>query len=229
MDSMFEILLGLPLLKGVTHERIAEIAGKAKFHFLKYLPGETIINPGDKCTHLKFIISGSVRMSVANMDQRFTVSQILQACDVIAPEYLFGRSTQYPCKVDAVEATGILQIDKADYIKILNSDTVFMFNYLNALSSRAQKGIEGILSVATGNLEQRLAFWIISLTQPGGRDITMTCRQRDLYTIFGVQRSTFIATLDAMRDQGLIEYNSSEIKVHDRRELLAILDSHSAF
>ena len=40
MDSMYEILLELPLFKGASMSRISEIVGKAKFHFLKYLPNE---------------------------------------------------------------------------------------------------------------------------------------------------------------------------------------------
>lgn len=36
MDSMYEILMGLPLFKGVSHDKISEIVEKAKFHFLKY-------------------------------------------------------------------------------------------------------------------------------------------------------------------------------------------------
>ena len=43
MNSMFDILMGLPLFRGVSRERMADIVGMAKFHFLKYLPGETIV------------------------------------------------------------------------------------------------------------------------------------------------------------------------------------------
>ena len=42
MNSMFETLVELPLFKGVSIERMAKTVGTYKFHFLKYLPGETI-------------------------------------------------------------------------------------------------------------------------------------------------------------------------------------------
>lgn len=225
MDSMYEILLGLPLFDGVSRERIFEIAGKAKFHFLKYLPGETIVTAGEPCTHIKFIISGRARFNIANPDGRFKVSQTLDAPDVIAPEFLFGSETTYPCSGSAVEPTGILQISKADYLKILNTDQIFLFNYLNTLSMNAQKTTQGILAVTTGNLEERIAFWIIALTQRRGHDIALTCRQRDLYSLFGVQRSSFISTLNSMRERGIITYDQNEIRIHSRQELLEILNS----
>lgn len=228
MDSMYEILLGLPLFKGVSRERISEIVGMAKFHFLKYLPGETIVTAGEQCTHIKFIISGQARLSVANPDGRFKVSQTLDAPDVIAPEFLFGTATAYPCSGTAIQPTGILQISKADYLKILNLDQIFLFNFLNTLSMNAQKATQGVLAVTTGNLEERIAFWIVALTQRRGHDIALTCRQRDLYSLFGVQRTSFLATLNSMRDRGIITYDQNEIRINSRHELLEILHTATA-
>lgn len=225
MNSMFEILMELPLFRGTTRERMAETVGMAKFHFLKYLPGETVVEAGAPCTHIKFIISGSVRSKIVNPDSRFKVSQTLVAPDVISPDYLFGRATNYPCTVTAIEPTGILQIAKSDYIKILNSDEVFMFNYLNMLSMNAQKSVSGVLALTTGSIEERIAFWIIALTQPSGKDIALECRQRDMYSFFGVQRSSFISTLDSMKERGLLKYDANKIDILNRRALIDLLES----
>ena len=95
-SSMYEILMGLPLFNGVSRDCISQIIEKYKFHFLKYLPGEQIVMAGETCTHIKFVISGSVRSRIENADGRFKVSQTLNAPEVIAPEFLFGKATQYP-------------------------------------------------------------------------------------------------------------------------------------
>ncbi len=224
---MYEILLGLPLFKGVSRERLSEVIGSVKFHFLKYLPNDTIVSAGDPCTHIKFIISGSARLTIANNDSRFLVSQTLSAPDVIAPECLFGSVTSYPCSGVAIEPTGILQISKADYLKILNMDQIFLFNYLNILSMNAQKATQGILAVTTGNLEERIAFWIVALTQRRGTDITLACRQRDLYSLFGVQRTSLKATLESLKERDIISYSSSEIRIKSRQSLTDILHNAS--
>lgn len=223
MDSMYEILMALPLFHGVSYSKISEVVGQTKFHFLKYLDGEKIVEAGQECTHIKFIISGAARLSIDNSDRRFKVSQTLSAPDVIAPDFLFGRDTCYPCTAVAIESTGILQISKADYVKILNSDPIFLFNFLNILSMNAQKSVGGILALTTGSLEERIAFWIVALTQRGGSDIVLSCRQRDLYTLFGVQRTSFISTLDSMKERGLIDYDQNEIRITDRAQMLALL------
>ena len=223
MDSMYEILKGLPLFHGATSERISDIVGKTKFHFLKYLSGERVITAGEQCTHVKFIRAGSVTSTIINANERFKVSQTLSAPSVIAPEFLFGRATYYPCTIDALEDTSILQISKNDYITILNSDNIFLYNFLNMLSLSAQKSIDGVLALASGSLEERIAFWIVALTQYNGTNIKISCRQRDLYSLFGVQRSSFFATLDDMKQRGLIDYNQNEIIALSRSELVKMV------
>lgn len=215
--------MDLPLFRGVSRDRIQQIVGTTRLHFLKYLAGENIAMPAQACTHIKFIISGHVRSAISNVGNRFTVSQTLTAPDVIAPEFLFGRSTHYPCTATAIDTVGILQIDKNDYLKILVSDHVFLYNFLNILSMNAQKGIDGILSFTSGTIDERLAYWIIALTQSSGTDITLTCRQRDLNQLFGVQRSSFIATLNSMKERGYIDYEPGVIHVKDRASLFKLL------
>ena len=227
MDSMFDILMELPLFKGVSKEQMEKTVGSAKFHFLKYLPGSTIFREGDPCTDLAFIISGTVKITIVNPDGRFSVTQSLEARDVISPDFLFGRLTCYPGTIEAVDTVSLLLIPKSDYIKILLSDQVFLFNYLNLLSMNAQKAVEGILAVSTGNLAERIAFWISALTQPRSFDIELVCRQRDIVGLFGVPRTTLRATLEELKEQGLIDYSLYGIKVKDRQAMLALLSNHS--
>lgn len=223
MDSMFERLMTLPLFSGVTQQRMAEIVGHSKFHFLKYQPGQRFINAGDECTHLTFLLGGSVRLTLSNSDGRFRVSQTLTEPDVISPDYLFGRVTAYPCDVEAIDTVNILQVSKADYLHILNSDSVFMLNYLNHLAANAQKTIDGVMSITMGTIADRLALWVSCLTQPRATDITLSCRQRDLCSVFGVQRSSFNHALTDLQDRGLITFTTDRIVITDRRAMVTLL------
>lgn len=225
MASMLEQLMELPLFKGVSHTRMAQIVGEAKFHFLKYPAGETVLAAGDKCDHVTFILSGSVRSVIVNHNGRFSVGQTLSAPNVISPNFLFGKVTTYPYTVTAIDTVSVLKISKTDYINILNYDHVLLFNYLNVLSMNAQKGIEGILSLTTAAIDQRIAFWISALTQTGGTDIKLVCRRRDLCSLFSMQRSAFDAALAEMARKGLITYDNKELNVVDRKNLLALLET----
>lgn len=223
MKSMYENLMGLPLFNGVSYNRLSEIVGNTKLSFLKYLPGEKIIASGTPTTELMFIIGGKARLTITNHNERFSLHQTLEAPSVVYPDFLFGRNTLYPASATAIDTVSILRISKNDLISIMRLDEVVLFNYLNYVSTNAQKAIDGVLALTTGSLEERIAFWIISLSQRDAKDIVLSCRQRDLYTLFGVQRSSFISTLDSMKERGLIDYSNNEIKVMSRSDLRSIL------
>lgn len=220
---MYENLMGLPLFNGVSYNRLSEIVGNTRLNFTKHEPGRRIVHAGDPCVRMMFVIGGSVRVAIRNASERFVISQTLEAPAVVSPDFLFGRNTLFPGSVTAIDEVSIMEIEKNDFINIIRSDEVCLFNYLNYLSTNAQKAIDGVLALTGGSLEERIAFWIIALTQRDGKDITLTVRQRDLYALFGVQRSSCIATLDSMVARGLLTYQSNEIRVSDRKALRGVL------
>ncbi len=227
MDSIYDILMSLPLFKGANRECMMQIVGSARLHFLKYPVYEVIVRAGDPCRGLSFIISGRLQLRIFNPDGLFSVTQTLNAPDVISPEFLFGKFTVWPATATAIGSVSMLHIDKADYLKILDTDPVFLFNYLNILSVCAQKSVEGILAVSTGSLPERIAFWISALTQPRSSDIVLECRQRDLTGLFGVSRTALRSALEEMKSHHLLDYTPSRITVHDRAALLALLHNHA--
>lgn len=221
--SMFELLMELPLFKGISYEGIARTVETNKFHFLKYPAGEHIARKGEAYDHITFVLSGAVRSTKENEARTFCIAQTFEAPAVLAPDFLFGMQRQWPANVVALRPTSILKISKADFTNMLYSDKVFMFNYLNMLSVNAQKATEGLLSLTRASLEERIAFWVTTLTQPQGKDITLTCRARDLCSLFGVQRHHFDSTLESMRDRGLLKFTNRELFDLNRKGLLDLL------
>lgn len=223
MESMFEILMDLPLFQGVSREKLSELIEKTPFHFLKFSNGEQIIAAGDPCTHVRFIISGEARIETTSQMRRVTISETMASPGVLGPEYLFGLDTFYPYKVTARGDCGILQLTKADYVNILQSDKIFLFNALNILSRKSQKNATNILSLSSGTVAERLSYLVISLTHHNAKDIKVTFKQKDLCTILGTQRSSFISAITKMQEDGLIDFNMSEMTIHSRQTLLDIL------
>lgn len=222
---MLEQLMELPLFRGASISRMSKTVGESKFHFLKYPAGETFLSVGDKCEHVTFILNGRVRATIEKNNGRFAVSQTLTAPTIISPDFLFGRITSYPFTARAIDSVSIIQISKSDFIKILDSDHVFLFNFLNMLSVDGQKGIGGILALTTAEVDQRIAYWISALTQPDATDIVLSCRRRDLCSLFSVQRNTFETALESMEQKGILEYDVKELRILDRRKLMALLDT----
>ena len=82
---------------------------------------------------------------------KFCISHELRAPEVIAPDYLFGLDTSYPFTLRAIENCGILQLSKNDYVEMLQSDKVFLYNILNYLSRNSQMFKSQMLQCGTGD------------------------------------------------------------------------------
>lgn len=219
MNSMYQQLMQLPLFQGVSTEVITALVEKLPFHFLKFRNGEQIFAAGDQCSHIRFIVSGRVRLETPCDHLRVSLLQTLETPHVLAAEYLFGRETTYPYAAFADGPCGILQLRKSDYIKMLAFDKVFLFNILNYLSSGSQRNTASILAVKEGSVIERLAMIVEALTVTGATDVTVRFKQKDLCVLLGTQRTTLIASLDKLSDEDILDYTSNELRILDLTRL----------
>lgn len=221
---MFDKLLHLPLFQGVSHERLSETVEKVPFHFLKFKRGEKIIDRGDQCTHVRFIISGKVKMTYESRMLKFSISHELAGPEVIAPDYLFGLDTSYPFTLKAIEECGILQVSKNDYVSMLQTDKVFLYNILNYLSRNSQSFKSQMLNAEQLTVTERLVMLVSAFTCQKAKNIVLEFRQRDLCRILGARRPALITTIEDLSEKGLIEVPSnSSIIIVDRQQLLKCL------
>lgn len=220
---MYQQLMQLPLFQGVSSDRITALVEKLPFHFLKFRNGEQIFAAGDQCTHVRFIVSGQVRLETQFDNLRVSLLQTLTTPHVLAAEYLFGRETSYPYTAVADGPCGILQLRKSDYIKMLGADKVFLFNILNYLSSGSQRSMSSILATKDGSITERLAMLVDALSIAGAADVTLRFKQKDLCALLGTQRTTFIASLDKLSDEEILDYDSNELHILDQQRLADLI------
>lgn len=216
---MYQQLMQLPLFQGVSTDKISELVEKVPFHFLKFRNSEQIFSAGDPCTHMRFIVSGRVRLETPCDHLRVSMFQTLATPHVLAPEYLFGRETTYPYHAVADGSCGILQLRKSDYIKMLGTDKIFLFNILNYLSSGSQRTLASILATRDGSIVERLAMLVDALTVAGATDVMLRFKQKDLCALLGTQRTTLIASLEKLSDEDILDYDSNELRVLDQQRL----------
>lgn len=215
--------MSLPLFNGVSYNRLTEILGDVRLEFLKFQPGEKIITANSVCDEVTFVLHGSVEMVFTHKEHGFSLRQNIESLSLISPDFLFGRRTIYPYGMTSIDHVSVMKINKRDLLKLIRFDDIVLLNYLNILSSDAQKLIDGIMAVSGGSIEQRIAFRILALAQPGAKEITLSSLHGELHGIFGVVSTAFYDTLEAMKNKGLIDYDPREIRVRSLSGLRSTL------
>lgn len=227
-NSMFELLMQLPLFQGVSIDTLSRLVEKYRLHFLKYQDGETVVAAGDACTHVRFIVSGEVRVTTCCRRLNVKLSQTLAAPHVLGPDSLFGVDTTYPFTAQAVGSCGVMQMAKADYVTLLQTDKVFLFNILNYLSRGAQLLTSSVLGVGPSDVCERLVHWVEALTTRTSREVTIDYTQKDLCTLLGVQRKALLITLAEMEDEGLIQQSQHRMCITHLRRFIERARTHDA-
>lgn len=225
MESMYEILMQLPIFQGISRTKISELIEKTKFHFLKYQDKEPVLTKGETYPQLKFLISGSLRVVTGDHSGKIKISEIIHAPNIIVPNYLFGMNTVSPSDVFASESAGIMQFDKSTFIKILQSDPIALINVLNLLSQSSQRGFEMLYTSASGDIKKRFAQWVLNTTGKRASDIRIECKQKDLYAFFGVQRSAFVNMLNEMEEDGILTFDTNGVQIISRDRLYDVVKS----
>lgn len=219
--SIYDSLLQLPLFKGLTIESFNEIIEKYRFEFLSYNKDSVIINAGEECNCFKFVISGSVRSEFINDKVKIKIYETISAPNDIISNYAVGNNI-FPISVVATDDnTGILAIDKQDFLSIMQEHRVVMLNYLILLSRKSQIPYEAYNQIATDNIRAKFALWILYFTNYNSTDIVIKAKFRDLYLFFGAQRGAFNSVLEEMKEMGIIDFSVKEIFVLDRRLLMS--------
>ena len=222
--SVVEAILGLPMFQGITNEQLQELLEKFPFHFLKYSDDEPVIAAGDTCTHLKFVISGAVRVTARSSKLKVSIAHSLTAPDVVLPEHLFGMDTTYSCDVRAQGGCGIMQIAKAHYFDMLQLNQVLLLNALNRLSFGAQSQRAMLRTLTSCNTLQRLAMLVAATTRRNSQQIVIEAKLQDLCALTGATRHQIAQAVNQLEDEGIVEKNGeNSLLVNDRRALLDLI------
>ena len=222
--SVVEAILGLPLFQGITRNQLQELLEKFPFHFLKYSDAEPVIAAGDTCTHLKFVISGAVRITSRNSRLPVSVSHSLSAPDVLLPENLFGMDTAYSCDVIAEGDCGIMQIAKAHYFEMLQVNQVLLLNALNRLSYGAQAQRSMLRTLTSCTVEQRLAMIVAATTGRRSQHIAVESKPQALSALVGATRRQLTAALELLSSRGILKEDSDgRLLIADRNALIELI------
>lgn len=225
MAGIYETIMQLPLFQGVSTEKVSALVEKAHFEFLKYEDGEKIVEVGEVCNKVRFVISGSVRITNGFTYRNISVTHVIDAPNVLCIDHLFGANTTAPCTITSYGTCGIMQFDKLEYLDILRTDKLFIINVLNILSRNSQKAIRGSIALHNGNVAERIAMYISILTEHRSRNIELRFRQKDLCQVLGIQRPTLVNALEQLQEEGIITFSPTSIFVSNRKMLLKKLTS----
>jgi len=218
---MYDTLLSLPLFQGMSQTDFNSLLQKIRLDFIRYEDGDVIIEKGNRCGSLAFLINGTVESSRSGMDGNFTFSELIEAPFLIEPYSMFGRAGSYQRTYTAIGSCSFLMVDKQYIYTELGKYNICRMNLLNILSGRVQQLDSHIWSLDGMSLRERIIRFIKGLSDIQSGQKRLAIKMNDLATLMDATRLNVSRELNALEKDGLISLRRKEIFIPALENLIS--------
>lgn len=168
-NKLYDNLLSLPLFLGMSKGDLQRAAGQTKFDFRKAQEEEVIVEEGDRCQRLYFLLDGDINVITEADDHGYRIEEDITAPEIFQPEHIFGLSQRFTHTYVAKSHCSLLCLEKKDVTHLSDNFEIFRINLLNLISTQSQKYNRRALRVPPKSLEERIIrFFESHCIRPAG-------------------------------------------------------------
>lgn len=211
--QIFDKLLQFSLFQGMSRDDLELVAGHTRFGFVKVPQGKTVVKEGMACTHLFFLINGTVRVESCSDDHSYAVVEQMQAPYILQPEAIFGYQQRYTQTIVAQMDTNFITIEKEEVVRLSEDFLVFRLNLLNIFATQTQKLSRQPWRRYPQTLRERLVrFFVQHCVYPAGPK-TFHILMNQLAGELNDSRLNVSKVLNQMQAENLISLHRGRIEI----------------
>lgn len=168
--KIYDKLLQFPLFQGMSHTELMQVVAHTKMGFAKFAASKRLIQSDSVCTHMYFLVNGTLEAKTTADDHSYYVVEQLPAPYIIQPERMFGIQQRYSSSFMTATPCHFITIDKQEVMQLLENQLVFRLNMLNLMATEAQRLTRHAWRPAPASLHAALVrFFIQHALRPAGQ------------------------------------------------------------
>lgn len=213
------------LLRHLTGQDLSQLARHAEVRACQ--PDEVIFRRGDAAHHMMVVVSGRVQISSPSHEGDKIIFATMHPGDVFGEMALIDgheRSTD----AIAVEPTELLELQRDEFIKILENNPKLTIDLLRVVCMRVRQTNELLEDFSIIDLRRRLAKRLSYINDSsghtGGLRMTLRVSEEELIAMMGVsQHDAIHKQLEVWKQQGIVDLDKQWVSVKDLNALKAIV------
>ena len=222
MDKKLEFC---PLFKGLSIDQIESSLGKITYQIKTFSKAQTIVLSGEECRNLYIVMEGSVKGEMNDFSGKVIKIEDIESPRPLAVAFLFGKDNHYPVNIVANCDVKLLVIPKESVLQLLQIDRIFLRNYLNVVSNRAQFLSDKLRFLSFRSLKGKLAHYLLNLSGGKAIEVVLPKSQEELAEMFGVARPSLGRAIREMHNEGIIKASAKFIQIVDNKAMMLLLES----
>lgn len=213
MNEVHEILTRTRIFHHVSSQDILKILSHVHYQVKHFEQDEILALSNETCRNLMIVLNGSVRGEMVDYSGKAIKIEDICGPDTVASAFIFGKDNVFPVDITANEPTDVLYINKESLLGIFQDHKQVLLNFLNIVSSRSQFLTEKMKFLSFKSIQQKLAYYLLSLAKDNETMIELTKSQTELAVIFGVERPSLGRVIARLEEKGIIEIDKRQVKL----------------
>jgi CRP/FNR family cyclic AMP-dependent transcriptional regulator len=220
----FDKLSRIELFRGLTPAQLGQI--NELLHAKTFPAGTTLMTAEQAGEVVYFILSGTVKVHVEQENGADVIISILGPGESVGEMSALDQTSR-SASVVTIEESELLWLDRETFRRCLLAMSTLSYNQSCELSARLRRANEQIQSLATQDIECRLARQLLAFaekygqTMPDGATfIPVRLTQSDLANLVGATRESVNKIIVSYKERGYISVDQRHhMTIHDSRAL----------
>jgi len=212
MKKYLELMQQIDLIKSIKPQEIDSYLTEGSYKITQYGKNNIVHFVGEVCSKLEIILSGKVVIErIDESGNLMTIAEFFGG-DVLGGNLMFSKNPYYPMTVTAKGATLILEINKARLFSLFSDNHEFLKSYLEYVSDHTVILGDRIKHYVNRTIRESIISYLdYERKKQNSNVIRLNMTKKVLAERIGVQRTSLSRELAKMREDRLIEFNSTSI------------------
>jgi len=207
-----KLLLCNPLFKNIPESALSELLHLDHCIIGSYKKGTVIIQEGDACSNLGFILSGSLAAQQISTDGEILTMNMYESTDTFGAALLGTEQPQFPFTLVTTSNCKVLYIPFYEIRQLLKCSPEFNENYIAFLSSRVLNFKEKLKMLQYKDVRSRIIYYLSKeFKKKNSTDIILQHSKVEIANILGIARPSLSRELKHMSDENILQVNGNKI------------------
>ena len=213
-------MVELPLFQGMSKTDMNKVLAHTRLGFENYSNGKTIVEEGDECNFLYFLLRGKVTVISKAYDNSYRIVETLTSPNILQPECLFGFTQRFTKSFVANGTCQMVRISKREIVGLSDEYQIFRINILNIISTQSQRVSRLLWRTPPTDIRSKIINFVgCRCIHPAGEKI-LYIKMEDLGHLISESRLNVSRELSKMEEENLIDLTRGIIRFHAIEQLI---------
>lgn len=181
-----------------------------------------IFSEGDASNHVYFVKRGSVKTFRSHPDGKELITNLYKENEFFGFESLIEQSP-YADSAIALEDSELISISSKDFLTLLHARPEVSISFISLLCKKVAEKESRLLHLAYNSVRQRTAESLLKIWEINKSSASMSVSREDLAKMVGTASESVIRILSEFKDEGLIDIESTKIKILKPNGLTSVI------